>query len=67
MAIVPREDRSSEPNSGETPSRGWSEREDTLLDEVDRILDKISAEGMGSLTPAERKVLDDVSKRHRSN
>ncbi len=41
--------------------------EEAILDEVDRILDKISATGMGSLTNAERKVLDEVSKARRTN
>jgi hypothetical protein len=38
-----------------------------LYDRVDAVLDKISAEGMSSLTPDELKLLDDVSKRHRAN
>ncbi|MBD0320071.1 MAG: rhomboid family intramembrane serine protease [Gemmatimonadetes bacterium] len=42
-----------------------SERE--LLDDVDRILDKISAQGLGSLTDDERKRLDEVSRRYRTN
>ncbi len=33
-------------------------------DELDRILDKISATGIGSLTPAEREFLDRFSSRH---
>jgi hypothetical protein len=31
------------------------------------VLDKISAEGMSSLTAEELRLLDEVSKRHRSN
>ena len=31
--------------------------------ELDRVLDKISATGMGSLTPVERKFLDEVAKK----
>ena len=42
-----------------------AERE--LLDDVDRILDKISAQGLGSLTDDERRRLDEVSKRYRTN
>ncbi len=38
-----------------------------LLDDVDRILEKISARGLGSLTEEERKRLDEVSRRYRSN
>src|SRR5829696_1436026 len=33
--------------------------------ELDRVLDKISLEGLGSLTPAERAVLDEMAKRLR--
>jgi hypothetical protein len=35
------------------------------VDELDRVLDKISREGLGSLTPAERTVLDEMAKRLR--
>jgi len=42
-----------------------AERE--LLDDVDRILDKISAQGLGSLSDEERKRLDEVSRRYRTN
>ncbi len=38
-----------------------------MLDEVDRVLDKISEQGMSSLTSAERKLLDEVSRKRRSN
>lgn len=44
-----------------------SDSELARLDEVDRILDKISASGMASLTVAERAVLDAVSRRERTN
>lgn len=37
------------------------------LDEVDRILDKISADGIASLTDEERQRLDEASRRFRSN
>jgi membrane associated rhomboid family serine protease len=67
MAIVPREDPEEDSSTRPAPRGGWSNREDSVLDEVDRILDKISATGMSSLTPDERKVLDDVSRRHRTN
>lgn len=42
-----------------------SERE--LLDDVDKILDKISANGLSSLTDEERRRLDEVSRRYRTN
>jgi len=35
------------------------------VDELDRVLDKISREGLESLTPAERAVLDEMAKRLR--
>ena len=42
-----------------------AERE--LLDDVDRILDKISAQGLASLSDEERRRLDEVSRRYRTN
>ena len=41
--------------------------DDRVLDEVDRVLDKISTQGMASLTPEERSLLDEVSRRYRQN
>ena len=41
--------------------------EDEVLDEVDRVLDKISTHGMASLTADERRLLDEVSRRYRQN
>jgi membrane associated rhomboid family serine protease len=67
MAIVPREDSTQEASRGEQSTGEWTAREESILDEVDRILDKISAEGMTSLTNEERKTLDEVSRHHRSN
>jgi hypothetical protein len=32
---------------------------------MDRVLDKISAEGLASLTPDERRFLDDIAKQKR--
>lgn len=37
------------------------------LDALDAVLDKISEGGMGSLTNAERELLDRVSRRERTN
>lgn len=64
LAIVPREERSDA-----VPSARSVEHSDekVLYDRVDAVLDKISAEGMSSLTPDELKLLDDVSRRHRAN
>ena len=41
--------------------------EERLLDEVDRILDKISKAGLSSLSAEERRLLDEVSRRYRQN
>jgi membrane associated rhomboid family serine protease len=67
MAIVPREDAKREAGRDEPPPAEMTKRDESILDEVDRILDKISAEGMMSLTNEERRTLDHVSRRHRSN
>jgi membrane associated rhomboid family serine protease len=48
-------------------TRRTARAEKELLDDVDRILDKISAEGLSSLTEEERKRLDEVSRRYRTN
>lgn len=65
LAIVPRDEEGEEhPGVGAGRSRGEDPR---LYDKVDAVLDKISAEGMSSLTREELALLDEVSKRHRSN
>ncbi len=66
LAIVPREE-ADEPASGRRSRRGATREDVHLYDRVDEVLDKISAEGMGSLTREERDLLDEVSKRHRTN
>ncbi|MEX0836907.1 MAG: rhomboid family intramembrane serine protease [Gemmatimonadota bacterium] len=65
MAIVPR-DEDDEPTPRQRARRATKE-DVRLYDQVDAVLDKISAEGMGALTPEERELLDEVSKRHRTN
>lgn len=42
-------------------------REEFPADELDRVLDKISANGIESLTPDERRFLDEASRRKRSD
>jgi len=64
LAIVPRD----EGDAGVSSARGLERDEEKVLyDRVDEVLDKISAQGMASLTPDELKLLDDVSRRHRAN
>ncbi len=66
MAIVPRADEVKHRHEGRArPSQPEDDRR--LYDAVDAVLDKISAHGMGSLTPEELKLLDEVSRRHRHN
>lgn len=55
--------RSSDPARRTGPARGRSP--DRTQAEVDRVLDKISATGINSLTPAERKFLAEMSRRMR--
>jgi hypothetical protein len=40
---------------------------DPVTAEVDRVLDKISERGISSLTPAERRFLDEVSKKKKQD
>jgi len=49
------------------PPKRTRKEEDQLLDEVDRVLDKISESGLSSLSDDERRILDEVSKRYRHN
>ena len=67
MAIVPGDvDEAAEEQGAATPTQ--DHREDAALyDAVDEVLDKISATGMSSLTDRERELLDEMSKRHRTN
>ena len=66
LAIVPGDEgRGEEPAVG-TSARSHDENP-ALYDKVDVVLDKISAQGMSSLTSEELKLLDEVSKKHRTN
>jgi membrane associated rhomboid family serine protease len=65
LAIVPRDEETPPPPARPTAWR--TADEGALLDAVDRVLDKISAHGMSSLTPEERGLLDEVSRRSRTH
>ncbi len=65
LAIVPREDREASTSARRGRRDDTGERK--TLDAVDQVLDKISAEGMSSLTAEEKLLLDEVSKKHRTN
>ena len=61
---------SSEPerHTPVTPMRPRREAEsDPVTAEVDRVLDKISQRGISSLTPAERKFLDEVARKKKQD
>ena len=66
LAIVPREE-SQEEGSSQRRTRTSRPDDEAVLDRVDQILDKISAQGMNSLSEEEVRILDEVSKRHRTN
>jgi len=66
LAIVPRDESVEEHPGVDAPARRPRE-EAVLCEKVDAVLDKISATGMSSLTPGELKLLDEISKRHRTN
>jgi ribosome maturation protein Sdo1 len=42
-------------------------RAEFSTDEIDRVLDKIGASGLASLTPEERRFLDEASERKRKD
>jgi len=56
--------RAARPNAARRDPRRRVGRD--KLDEVDRILDKIRARGIDSLSPEERAFLDEMSRRYRS-
>jgi membrane associated rhomboid family serine protease len=63
-AKSPRKEAPTAPASTPAPRVREEQR---ALDEVDRILDKISQSGLASLTADERRRLDEASRRFRSN
>jgi len=65
LAIVPREEREAR-REAKADERS-AEEEKALYDRVDAVLDKISAHGMSALTPEELELLDQMSRKHRSN
>ncbi len=66
LKVVPGAQRGDDPPTPPARRPGpVSDRE--LLDQLDRVLDKINESGIASLTPAERKLLDDASRRYQQN
>ena len=66
MQVVRTDEPERRPTAPSTASRRTA-TETVQLDELDRVLDKISTQGMQSLTPDERRLLDDVSRRYRQD
>lgn len=67
LAIVPQDEEDEDPG-GQPASGVWSQADDRrLLDAVDQVLDKISKEGMAALTVEEKRILDEASRRHKTN
>src|SRR2546426_299805 len=54
-----------EARGSDAGARPRAANRDRVQAEIDRVLDKISARGMGSLTPAERKFLAEMSRKMR--
>jgi len=52
--------------ASDAPKRSRAER-DPAQAEIDRVLDKISARGIDSLTPAERRFLAEMSRKMRDH
>jgi membrane associated rhomboid family serine protease len=71
LKVVSRDDsaRTAKPvrSAPTSPRRRGSGEEEKLLDELDRVLEKISTQGMSSLTTQERKLLDEVSRKYRTD
>jgi membrane associated rhomboid family serine protease len=68
LAIVPGEEHEEErARPSRSQPHGQRREDEALYDQVDAVLDKISAHGMSSLTAAELKLLDEVSRKHRTN
>lgn len=67
FSVVPGAGSESGSTGPTEPRRLRRREEERLLDEVDRVLDKISASGLASLSADERQVLDEASRRYRQN
>ena len=66
LAIVPRDEGEEEGQRAAPTGASWNRVDERrLLDAVDRVLDKISRHGLSSLTPAEKRLLEDTSRQLR--
>jgi membrane associated rhomboid family serine protease len=67
LTVVPGGEQPAPAPPARAVRRPRDKDEAQLLGELDRVLDKISSDGMASLTAAERRLLDEVSKKYRQN
>lgn len=65
LTAIPGGESNGEATGESAPRRRHGGADADLWDEVDRVLDKIAASGLNSLTPEERHFLDEISKRYR--
>lgn len=55
------------PRPPQAPPVRRRREDERLLDDLDRVLDKISTDGIASLSAEERRLLDEASRRYRQN
>jgi membrane associated rhomboid family serine protease len=72
LKVVSRDDEERLPAPRTGPPSAAARRrlrgeDNQLLDDLDKVLEKISTQGMSSLTPEERRLLDEVSRRYRTD
>ena len=67
MSVVPSAPAEQSLADNGEPSPRQSSKTRSIYDEVDLVLDKISKSGLKSLTPRERQILDEVSRKLRKN
>jgi membrane associated rhomboid family serine protease len=67
LTVVPGGDDTQSRGARTTSAPPRDKDEAQMLGELDKVLDKISSDGMASLTPAERRLLDEASRKFRQN
>jgi membrane associated rhomboid family serine protease len=66
LTVVPGGKEAAPPRP-QPPQKRRREEDARMLDDLDRVLDKISTEGITSLSAEERRLLDEASRRYRQN
>lgn len=69
LTVVPggRDVGEAPPQPPQQQTRRRREDDTRMLDDLDRVLDKISHEGISSLSAEERRLLDEASRRYKNN